>query len=108
MKKLIKKPCVFIRVLHMNPNIFWVTGPGFLNQVPTLTLKSQRVLSPNAIVRRQSGWAQNSWCRVVGLSRDSEVAQQGDNLELRPNNGLGLTVLLSRGVAVWGSRGLQN
>ena len=31
-----KKPWVLIRVLHMDPNILGVIGPGFLNQVPTL------------------------------------------------------------------------
>ena len=30
-----KKPWVFIRVLNMDPDIFGVKGPGFLNQVPT-------------------------------------------------------------------------
>ena len=28
----------------MNPNILGVIGPGFLNQVPTLTLRSSRIL----------------------------------------------------------------
>ena len=30
-----KKPWAFIRVPYMNPTVFGVIGPGFLNQVPT-------------------------------------------------------------------------
>ena len=37
-RSLIKKPWAFIAVPHMDPTILWVTGPGFLNQVPTLTV----------------------------------------------------------------------
>ena len=33
---MIQKPWAFIRVPYMNPTIFGVIGPGFLNQVPTL------------------------------------------------------------------------
>ena len=36
-RNLIKKPWAFIRVPCMNPTILGVIGPGFLNQVPTLT-----------------------------------------------------------------------
>ena len=35
-RNLIQKPWVFIRVPYMNPTIWGVMGPGFLNQVPTL------------------------------------------------------------------------
>ena len=35
-RDLIKKPWAFIRVPYMNPTIWVVVGPGFLNQVPTL------------------------------------------------------------------------
>ena len=37
-RNLIKKPWACIRVPYMNPTIFGVMGPGFLNQVPTLVL----------------------------------------------------------------------
>ena len=33
---LIKKPWAFTRVPYLNPTIFGVLSPGFLNQVPTL------------------------------------------------------------------------
>ena len=38
-----EKPWVLIRVLHMDPNILGVIGPGFLNQVPTLYCNINRL-----------------------------------------------------------------
>ena len=43
-----KKPWAFIRVCYMNPTIFGVIGPGFLNQVPTFCgFIGARLQSPN-------------------------------------------------------------